>query len=255
MKNLIILAAACCSVAISSGASAQTTYTDPTAFKAAAGLTQTETFSKATPGDFASVGGVYTATFDGFSVTGQNNGNYVGIANNAVSDSGPNYDIPSNFTNQNYLTWADATGGTISLTINFAAATTAFGFDWFNTDYSDQYQISLPGGTQFSGPPFTEADNGVATSGFFGLVSATPFTSILITDRNFGGYISDEGIDNLVTNGAGSVVLAAAAPEPGTWLMMIVGFGLAGFALRSAKKRSEQKFTARINGISSGAIA
>ena len=233
MNKLLGLAAAG-AILLSVGAqAAETAYTDKAAFTAAAGLSQTETFGTATIGNFASVGGVYNATFDGFKVTGQNNGNYVGISNGPTASSGPNYAIPTNFydgsgTNK-YLTWANITGGTISLTINFNKATTAFGFDYFDTDYSDSYQVNVPGGNLYNSPPFALAV-GQASTGFFGLVSSTPFTSVFITDKYYGGYISDEGIDNLVTNGAGSVV--GGVPEPTTWALLVAGFGFVGATAR-----------------------
>jgi hypothetical protein len=238
-NNMKYLAAAIAVIAatpaIMPAAQAQTAYTDKAAFLTAAGSTQTETFSTATTGRFASTGadGNFSNAFDGFTITGKDFGNYVGIATGAISSGGPDYNIPSSFTGQNYLTWGNITGNTVSLTINFNAATTAFGFDWFNTDFSDQYAINLPGGTVFSGPPFTLARNGT-TSGFFGLVSATPFSSVVITNNRFGGYISDEGMDNFITNGAGSV--NGAVPEPASWAMMILGMGAVGGALRRRSK-------------------
>lgn len=71
---------------------------------------------------------------------------------------------------------------------------------------------------------------GGASTGFFGLTSTTSFTSVVITNARFGGYISDEGIDNLITNGAGSVV--GGVPEPTTWALLVGGFGLVGVAAR-----------------------
>ncbi len=46
-----------------------------------------------------------------------------------------------------------------------------------------------------------------------------------------------------------------AVPEPATWAMMIVGFGAVGYSLRAAKRRSDQKFDAKIKRITDGAIA
>ncbi len=37
---------------------------------------------------------------------------------------------------------------------------------------------------------------------------------------------------------AGSVSAVSAAPEPGTWAMMIIGFGLAGYQLRRHRARA-----------------
>lgn len=143
--------------------------------------------------------------------------------------------MPSAFYNgtrtNNYLTWANIRGGIVSLTINFNKATTAFGFDYFDTDVTDSYQINLPGGDFYNNPPFVFATfGGGASTGFFGLTSTTSFTSVVITNARFGGYISDEGIDNLITNGAGSVV--GGVPEPTTWALLVGGFGLVGVAAR-----------------------
>ena len=52
-----------------------------------------------------------------------------------------------------------------------------------------------------------------------------------------------------------SPVSAPAVPEPATWAMMILGMGAVGFAMRSAKRRSEEKFDAKIKTITYGAVA
>lgn len=249
MKEYLVSAIAAL-VALPGIAQAQTAYTDKATFLAAAGSTQTETFATAPAGNFASTGGVFNATFDGFNLTGQNNGNYVGIATGVTANSGVDTPIPGNFTGQNYLTWANIDGGIVSLTVNFNAATTAFGFDWFDTDVTDSYSVQIPGGTTFNSPPFTLSNGSVASTGFFGLVSANPFTSVIITNVLSGGYISDEGMDNFITNGAGSV--NGAVPEPATWAMMLLGFGVIGFSMRSAKRRSEAKFDIKIQRLTAG---
>lgn len=237
MKNFA-LAAACatCAFGAIAGNAAVTVYTDRAAFLAAAGTTQTETFESSAVGAFSSSGGVFNQAFDGFSYSGQNNGNYVGIANGAVSDSGPNYPVPAEFDGQNYLAWANTnTGGAVSMTLTLNAATTAFGFDWFNTDFSDQYTFSVTGGPSFTGPPFTVVSGGSANSGFFGLISDSAFSDVTITNTFNGGYISDEGFDNLTTNGVGSSN-PSPAPEPASWAMMLGGFGLIGGALRRRQR-------------------
>lgn len=45
---------------------------------------------------------------------------------------------------------------------------------------------------------------------------------------------------------------AGAVPEPATWAMMIFGFGAIGFSMRSAKRRSDEKFDAKIKRIAAG---
>ena len=54
---------------------------------------------------------------------------------------------------------------------------------------------------------------------------------------------------------SGSVTQVAAVPEPAAWAMMILGMGAVGFALRSAKRRSEEKFETKIKNITYGATA
>ena len=46
---------------------------------------------------------------------------------------------------------------------------------------------------------------------------------------------------------------AGAVPEPASWAMMILGMGVVGFAMRSAKRRSDVKFDAKIKRIAAGA--
>jgi hypothetical protein len=44
----------------------------------------------------------------------------------------------------------------------------------------------------------------------------------------------------------------AAVPEPASWAMMMLGFGAVGFAMRSAKRRSDVKFDMKIKRIAAG---
>lgn len=46
-----------------------------------------------------------------------------------------------------------------------------------------------------------------------------------------------------------------AVPEPASWAMMILGMGLVGFGLRTARRRSDARFDARIKRIAAGEIA
>ena len=51
---------------------------------------------------------------------------------------------------------------------------------------------------------------------------------------NFGGVANQIGVDNITL---GASVPTGAVPEPGTWMMMLLGFGAIGLAVR---RRSRQ---------------
>lgn len=46
-----------------------------------------------------------------------------------------------------------------------------------------------------------------------------------------------------------------AVPEPASWAMMILGMGIVGFALRTARRRSDARFDAKIKRIAAGELA
>ena len=64
------------------------------------------------------------------------------------------------------------------------------------------------------------------------------------------------GAYSLTFTGPGTATIGTGAvPEPATWAMMILGMGAVGFAMRSAKRRSDVKFDAKIKTIAAGALA
>ena len=230
MLSRIFAAALLSSTAAMSAQAAVVVYTDRASFEAAAGSFQTETFEDFDLGAFDNAGGLFAEDFDGFSVSGETNGNFVGIANGPESSSGPNLPIPASFAGQKFFSWANQTGGVVSITIQLNEQTTAFGFDWFNTDRTDQYNFSVTASGNYSAPPFTVVNGSPATSGFFGLISDTAFSTATITNDFNGGYISDEGFDNLTTNGVGSVNPPSDVPAPAA--LGLLGLGIGAMALR-----------------------
>ena len=102
---------------------------------------------------------------------------------------------------------------------------------------------------------FDTQPNGIAGCGNFGRCAAvTPYElsgttlKVVIADNfrfgNLDRAYPSQTIQNSQTGGASSefvwatFTLTQAVPEPGTWLMMILGFGAIGSMMRRTQKRS-----------------
>lgn len=225
MKALKIFAAcaafACAAIAVPAHATL-TTYTNLASFQAASGLTTIETFSSAAVGTSTAN---YAGAFNGFALSSTANGDYSGIATATIATFGDNSSIPASFSGQKFYGWGDSSGnGNVGPTtlFTFNHAVTAFAFDWFNTDGTDVYSVTVNNLTQ----------NVFATSsnGFFGVVASNneTFTNASIQTASYGGYISTEGLDN---------VRVSAVPEP----TGIALFGIALFGFVAARRRSRAK--------------
>jgi hypothetical protein len=94
----------------------------------------------------------------------------------------------------------------------FSSPIRAFGADYFDAFTGTGFDFTVLG-TTFAGPRV----NG--RPGFFGFSSSAPFTTIVVT-----GLDEVHGIDN--------VRFAGVIPEPSTWMLMILGFGMIARALR-----------------------
>jgi len=112
-----------------------------------------------------------------------------------------------------------------SATLSFGSAVTAFQFDWGSIDAFNTLSIQSTGSDPIivPGGNFTNPANGnqvsPGTNGLFTIWSTAgeAFTSITLTSSS-----NSFEIDNL----------AVGVPEPATWTMMIMGFGLAGAVMR-----------------------
>jgi hypothetical protein len=107
---------------------------------------------------------------------------------------------------------------------------------------------SLPGASDPSN--FFAFDDG-AGNGFLSFAASSAFTGsatiFTATFRTLGGgnasfsasgQYFQEGTGTPVPLSGTTSVTIAAIPEPATWAMMILGFGIAGTALRSQRRRS-----------------
>ena len=95
-------------------------------------------------------------------------------------------------------------------------------------------------------------------------IPMVPTTDETYSLRNYavsaGQYalrLEGSGASNLNASYAGTINFSAtpAVPEPATWGMMILGFGVVGYAMRRGMRRSNEKFDAKIKRITYGTAA
>ncbi|ENO79636.1 hypothetical protein C662_10681 [Thauera sp. 28] len=230
LKKLAIALTASIALASSANAAVINTFSNLAAFSAAAGTTALEDFNDSALGRF-SYGVAYD--FDGFTLTAAANprgtGPGVGIGNTARST----------IDNTARLIWgsqtfgANGSGWGPQIEFIFDAPTYAFGFDWRDTDSTDSYKLTVLGvdfGGATTGGLFPR--NGTSTSGFFGLVSDTAFSSVLLQQVARGGVLDDMSIDNVRFTPAP----ASAVPEP--TVLALLSLGLLGLGAVRRKQRT-----------------
>lgn len=209
-----------------------TVYGSRVDFNAAAPNASTDTFEIANStsggtGAVAFTSGSYTDPF-GTTYSAPTNGSVVNL--NVLDSS---YLNGSNMIQQKF--GSDVlTSNTEVLTINFAAPVNAFAIDFGSqargfVNTSELFSFTVAGaGTQQAYSPSTGL-------GFFGFTSNTAFSSLTIT-----GTVS--GDSSYFDNASFAVAPAAvaAAPEPGTWALMLGGIGIFGAALRLRHARRRE---------------
>jgi hypothetical protein len=129
------------------------------------------------------------------------------------------------------LTVAAADGGFSTLTFSLADPGSTFSTLILNLDVSQNGTVTFTDDVSGTSGAFVVDGNGL---NFFTLTGG-PFTSISLTTQVLG---SEAAILSAVTNvRLGGVTLAnpSAVPEPGSWAFMLLGFGIAGLALRKRK--------------------
>ena len=82
------------------------------------------------------------------------------------------------------------------------------------------FTLNLSGG----GTELVPSEIASTVGTFFGFISTNRFDSFLITAGSNAGSAETYTLDNLQFGGA--------VPEPGTWMLMVVGFGLVGAGMR-----------------------
>lgn len=199
-----------------------TPYTDRNDFNAAANPNLFENFNSFQAQTLA----FDTAhAFNGFTVTGERQGAspYIGFGLTDITWA----DIDGTMR----LQWGqDSFGGSRDgplLTFLFDNPLLAIGFDWRNEDTTDAYQMTI-GDTNF-GAGTTAPWPRSRSTGFFGVVSDTPFTSMTLSQTVFGGVQNDMSMDNIAMNTTGEtgvIPLPATLPLLGAGLMALLGLGI-----------------------------
>ena len=121
-----------------------------------------------------------------------------------------------------------------SLVFTFTAPIYAFAFDNLDlTGSASEYAnvvVTLAGGAVETFA-LSEIDSDFTTAAFFGFSSATALQSVVVWSSTApGGAVGSR--TNVIDNLAISRIATGAVPEPGSWIMMIAGFGAIGAALR-----------------------
>ncbi len=173
-------------------------YTDLASFQAAAGATSSENFDAETPRNLATPSSpTFNGTFSKFSVSGNAQGDYYSIAPGTAR---------GNINGTNFLYCSETAPGTTNYDgngftgpdyqFNFTAQITAIGFNWTDTDPSDNYKVTI-NGRDFTSPPFVSGGTG---SGFFGVVATggETFTLVSFLQNAAGGRVDPFGIDNVL---------------------------------------------------------
>lgn len=122
-------------------------------------------------------------------------------------------------SNTDNARWLGFPGGTATFSLNRPSNSFGFFFTGVESGLNPLLSISFNGaGGQVLNAPIT-VNGGV---GYFGFTSDDPFDQVSISRSGGDNW----GIDGVTFNGV------AGVPEPSSWLMFILGFGLTGHGLR-----------------------
>lgn len=225
-----------------SATAATTVYSDAAAFTAATTGVTTNGFNTVAANSSVLLfpSGVTSYAQPGFAITQS--------TNNAFNSNGNT--SPSTFY---YYNWG--TDGVVNspyagtMTVTFSTAVTAFALD-LGVFYGAPFPYppgTVPGAaTTLYGQPVqigtSQGNFSVGTSStrsltFFGVTSDTAFTSFTIK-----GLSGQAGASTVVDNLRFGTALVPAVPEPASWGMMILGFGIVGGSVRYRRRKTGVAF-------------
>lgn len=129
-----------------------------------------------------------------------------------------------------------------------SAVFNAFGSPNFHQPKSDtDATIRASGaGMNWMSPPFASGTSEASVLAMFPTAFSSYVSSNSVSPRALGTgatrsntwIIEAGGVDNLFDGFKIGQITASAVPEPGTWALMILGFGAAGMALRSRRAKA-----------------
>jgi hypothetical protein len=228
MKRYLALATVAAAALTSPAQATVTIYTTQAAYLAAISTPGVDTYNNITPGVQLAASLTRPAGTYGYTVTD------VAIAGGtaALFGAGSTADAwLSNNENASTISYSAFTGGVRGAGANF-----------FGTDVNGLFVAGGGNGltltaTDASGTVTTTVVN-PTTSTFIGFVSTTGLTGLTVraTTPNASYWAT---VNNLTLGGA---AVTPAVPEPATWGMMILGFGMIGAASRSRKVKTTVKF-------------
>lgn len=163
-------------------------------------------------------GDFQTGNFNGWTKSGDQSLSDV-VANNATSNTTPLWRVGS--TNLTYIsqTLNTLTGSAYNLS-----------FDWYNTATTgEEITVDFNGVTVFGSSNTAHSWNSPTV--ISGLLATGPSTVLRFGARNLPSFTR---FDNISV--AAATIATPSVPEPGTWSMLVLGFGAMGYAVRRRTK-------------------
>lgn len=135
-----------------------------------------------------------------------------------------------------YWTVGPTDGSPARLDLSSWAAIGSISFLWGSVDSFNSLQVIAKDGVTALGPLFTGANVALPPNGDQDDLATNPIVTLTFSgaDQTDVGWLELASSSNAFET---DNYVITAVPEPGTWLLMLLGFGLVGGALRASKKR------------------